>query len=86
MSEHQLAPETMVLMNDTANSIVESLKQMDDLPQAMTTLGMACAKMIFSCTKDRADFDEVCRLFANQIQNMINAEEADGNICWEKAD
>ena len=41
MSEQQLAPETMVLMNDTANSIVESLKQMDNLPQAMTTLGMA---------------------------------------------
>jgi len=28
MSERRLAPETMVLMNDTANSIVESLKQM----------------------------------------------------------
>lgn len=86
MSEGQLAPEKMTIMNDTANSIVESLQEIQDLPQAMTTLGMACAKMIYTCTKDRDDFNEVCRLFAKQIQDMIDAEEADGNICWEKAE
>jgi hypothetical protein len=72
-------------MNDTANSIAESLMEPADPQIAMTVLGMICAKMIYACTENRQDFDETCQILAKQIQDMANAGEADGVIRWEKA-
>lgn len=76
----------MIQMNDVANSIAQSLLEMENAATAMTTLQMACAKMIFSYTISREDFDGVVDTLATQIKNMIDAEEADGNVRWEKAD
>jgi hypothetical protein len=73
-------------MNEMANTIVASLMDQIEPPMAMTVLGMVCAKLIFSFTRDKNDFDEICDTLNKQIQSMIAAEEADGNICWEKAE
>lgn len=80
-----ISAEQASTMNEAANIIVAALMEPNEPPIAMTILGMVCAKIIYACTQDRQDFDETCQILAKQIQDMVNAEEADGVVRWEKA-